>query len=87
MQEKIEIEYQHFIHYCTLRSAYPKSSIHNLNRNSKDWYNPPQRTQRYADNCTWGIYSVNPVRRLGEIRARGIYVRNRVGRWSTLTTL
>jgi hypothetical protein len=39
-----------------------------------------------AENCTWGIYSVNPARRLGVIQARGVYVRNRVNRWSALTT-
>jgi len=39
-----------------------------------------------AENCTWGIYSVNPVRRLGVIQARGIYVRQGIGRWSSLTT-
>ena len=39
-----------------------------------------------AENCTWGMYSVNPIRRLGVIQARGIYVRKRAGRWSSLTT-
>src|SRR5262249_8985925 len=95
--------------YCTLRSAYPKSSIHNLVRADMKKLEKERhifeefrafpydlngdKVHEYfvplecgsAENCTWGIYSVNPVRRLGVIQARGIYVRNRVGRWSDLT--
>ena len=96
--------------YCTLRSAYPKSSIHNLvradmkrlekeraiieefrafpfdlNGDGVSEYFVPLECGS-AENCTWGIYSVKPVRRLGVIQARGIYVRKRIGRWSALTT-
>ncbi len=95
--------------YCTLRSAYPKSSIHNLvradmkrlekeraifeefrafpydlNGDGVPEYFVPLECGS-AENCTWGIYSVNPVRRLGVIQARGIYIRTRVARWSSLT--
>ncbi len=96
--------------YCTLRSAYPRSSIHNLvradmkrlekeraiieefrafpfdlNGDGVSEYFVPLECGS-AENCTWGIYSVKPVRRLGVIQARGIYVRKRIGRWSALTT-
>jgi hypothetical protein len=96
--------------YCTLRSAYPKSRIHNLVRADMKklekerviWgdfrafpfdLNGDRVPECFvplecgsAENCTWGIYSVNPPRRLGVIQARGIYVRNRVGQWAALTT-
>src|SRR5260221_7812175 len=80
--------------YCTLRSAYPKSSIHNLvradmrrlekeraiieefrafpfdlNGDGVSEYFVPLECGS-AENCTWGIYSVKPVRRLGVIQAR-----------------
>jgi hypothetical protein len=39
-----------------------------------------------GSNCTWGIYSASPARRLGIIQAKGIYIHKRIETWAAITT-
>jgi hypothetical protein len=62
-----------------------RAFIYDLNDDNAEEYFIPLNCGA-TGNCRWGIFSLKPARLLGVIFAENIYVHQRQGRWSQLTT-